>query len=164
MVRRVALRPHAQTQASGPNGPRSTYTTTTIVMEGAQPQPGGDERWPRSVLLQRVNLKKQEIQPGNLGPLATRADLTSWLAHLGPILQDIGVPQEQFSEASILFVEDDAPRSALNKKLVEKGDEIWQWYDFVKVLYDLLGACVYLLTLSLAQIYASDAKGEYAAW
>ena len=105
-------------------------------------------------LLRRVALKKQEIQPGSPGPLTTRADLTSWLARLEPILQDIGVPQKQWSDAAILFVEDHdlniALRGKRNENLAEKGDTTCPWGDFVNALRDLLGSCIspYSLTRS----------------
>ena len=123
-------------------------------MRIAQPQPGEGERLPRPQLLRKVALKKQEINTGSLGPLATRVDLTPWLARLEPILKDIGIPHKQWADAAILFVEDHdlniALRRLKNGQPTEKGDATWPWHEFEGALAVLLGTC-FLSTVYLAR-------------
>ncbi|KAJ3501931.1 hypothetical protein NLJ89_g9118 [Agrocybe chaxingu] len=84
----------------------------------------------------------------------TLVDLPPWLFRVERDLKDAGIPQAQWSDAAILFLEGEVNMAMRQRRQARRdlGVEVWDWVGFCKALEEVLGD-IGIRAVSLAEKY-----------
>ncbi|PPQ99350.1 hypothetical protein CVT26_014013 [Gymnopilus dilepis] len=95
-------------------------------------------------LRRRVSHVRYDLKTGEtlvFPPLTTLEDILAWANRVEECMTEAEIPEEQWSEAALLFIQDSSVSIEMRRgkqRHLDDGFDVWSWKEFLEVLSELL--------------------------